>query len=151
MEGSDSELIHSGKGLNEFSRRDAFDLLKRLAECIDAAVANFLGNGCNRQRAVNHQILCYFDPVPHLKLMGRSMPALLFRLSSMHTVFSYSGSSIWIFRKSWRKLAHLVGGGYFTPWNIVLAAAVIVAIPTLILFFVAQKYLVEGIKMSGIK
>lgn len=48
-------------------------------------------------------------------------------------------------------LAHLVGGGYYTPWNTVLAAAVIAAIPTFILFFFAQRYLVEGIKMSGIK
>ncbi|MGM0879823.1 MAG: LacI family DNA-binding transcriptional regulator [Bacillota bacterium] len=56
--------------------------------------------------------------------------------------------NLWVVQQ---RLAHLVGGGYFTPWNIVLAAAVIVAIPTLILFFVAQKYLVEGIKMSGIK
>lgn len=49
------------------------------------------------------------------------------------------------------QLAHLIGGGYFTPWNIVLAAAVIAAVPTFILFFVMQRYLVEGIKMTGIK
>lgn len=57
-------------------------------------------------------------------------------------------SNLWVVQQ---KLAHIVGGGYFTPWNVVLAAAVIVAIPTFILFFVAQRYLVEGIKMSGIK
>lgn len=49
------------------------------------------------------------------------------------------------------QLANLVGGGYVTPWNIVLAAAVIAALPTFLLFFVMQKYLVEGIKMTGIK
>lgn len=49
------------------------------------------------------------------------------------------------------QLAYLVGGGYFTPWNIVLAAAVLAAIPTFVLFFLAQRHLVEGIKMSGIK
>jgi multiple sugar transport system permease protein len=48
-------------------------------------------------------------------------------------------------------LANLVSGGYFTPWNIVLAASVLLAIPTFILFFMMQKYLVEGIKMTGIK
>lgn len=48
-------------------------------------------------------------------------------------------------------LANLVGGGYYTPWNVVLAASVIAAIPTFVLFFVMQKYLVEGIKMTGIK
>lgn len=55
---------------------------------------------------------------------------------------------LWVVQQ---ELAHLVGGGYFTPWNIVLAAAVIAAMPTFILFFIAQRYLVEGIKMTGIK
>lgn len=48
-------------------------------------------------------------------------------------------------------LASLVGGGYFTPWNVVLAAAVLSTIPTFLLFFGAQRFLVDGIKMSGIK
>jgi multiple sugar transport system permease protein len=48
-------------------------------------------------------------------------------------------------------LANMVGSGYSTPWNIVLASAVIAAVPTFILFFVMQKHLVEGIKMTGIK
>jgi multiple sugar transport system permease protein len=56
--------------------------------------------------------------------------------------------TLWVVQQ---ELASLVGGGYFTPWNIVLAAAVIAAVPTVILFLIAQKYLVEGIKMSGIK
>jgi multiple sugar transport system permease protein len=48
-------------------------------------------------------------------------------------------------------LAHLVGGGYTNPWNVVLAAAVVACIPTFLLFFFMQKYLVSGIKMTGIK
>ena len=44
-----------------------------------------------------------------------------------------------------------VGGGYFTSLEFLLAAAVLAAIPTFILFFLAQRLLVEGIKMSGIK
>ncbi|MGG6313927.1 carbohydrate ABC transporter permease [Paenibacillus macerans] len=56
--------------------------------------------------------------------------------------------SLWVVQQ---QLANLVGGGYYTPWNVVLAAAVIAALPTLILFFMAQRYLVEGIKMTGIK
>lgn len=55
---------------------------------------------------------------------------------------------LWVVQQ---QLAHLVGGGYFTPWNEVLAAAIIAAVPTFLLFFITQKYLVEGIKMSGIK
>lgn len=49
------------------------------------------------------------------------------------------------------QLASLVGSGYFSPWNVILAAAVIAAIPTFILFFLTQRHLVEGIKMTGIK
>lgn len=56
--------------------------------------------------------------------------------------------SLWVIQV---QLANLAGGGYFTPWNIVLAAAVLAAIPTFVLFFLAQRHLVEGIKMSGIK
>ncbi|QGR00253.1 carbohydrate ABC transporter permease [Paenibacillus psychroresistens] len=48
-------------------------------------------------------------------------------------------------------LASLVGGGYTTPWNVVLAAAVLACIPTFLMFFLMQKYLVNGIKMTGIK
>lgn len=48
-------------------------------------------------------------------------------------------------------LANIVGGGYETPWSIVLAAALISALPTFVLFFIMQKQLVEGIKTSGIK
>ncbi|WP_261133464.1 carbohydrate ABC transporter permease [Bacillus sp. Marseille-Q3570] len=48
-------------------------------------------------------------------------------------------------------LANIVGGGYETSWSIVLAAALLGAIPTFLLFFFMQKHLVEGIKMTGIK
>ena len=36
-------------------------------------------------------------------------------------------------------------------WNLVLAASCITIIPTVVIFLVFQRYLVEGIKMSGIK
>jgi multiple sugar transport system permease protein len=48
-------------------------------------------------------------------------------------------------------LANIVGGGYETEWSIVLAAALLGAIPTFMLFFLMQRYLVDGIKMTGIK
>jgi len=38
-----------------------------------------------------------------------------------------------------------------TMWNLMMAASVIVAIPTLILFFSCQKYFIEGITLTGIK
>ncbi len=48
-------------------------------------------------------------------------------------------------------LANLMGSAYSTPWPTILASAVIAALPTFVLFFALQKYLVEGIKMTGIK
>jgi multiple sugar transport system permease protein len=36
-------------------------------------------------------------------------------------------------------------------WNLVLAASCITIVPTIAIFLVFQRYLVEGIKMSGIK
>jgi multiple sugar transport system permease protein len=48
-------------------------------------------------------------------------------------------------------LANMVGSGYSTPWNIILASAVVAALPTFLLFFILQRHLVEGIKMTGIK
>lgn len=48
-------------------------------------------------------------------------------------------------------LANLSGSGYATPWNVLIASAAVAALPTFILFLILQKYLVEGIKMSGIK
>jgi len=36
-------------------------------------------------------------------------------------------------------------------WNLILAASCITALPTILLFAIFQRYLVEGIKMSGVK
>ena len=38
-----------------------------------------------------------------------------------------------------------------SPWNAIMAAGVIAVAPTILLFFILQKYLVEGVKMSGLK
>ncbi|APT76000.1 sugar ABC transporter ATP-binding protein [Marinitoga sp. 1135] len=40
---------------------------------------------------------------------------------------------------------------YGSYWNQSMAAATLTFIPTLIFFFLAQKYLIEGIKLSGMK
>ncbi|MGO9412773.1 MAG: carbohydrate ABC transporter permease [Spirochaetia bacterium] len=42
-------------------------------------------------------------------------------------------------------------GERMIAWNLVLAASCITIIPTVVIFLVFQRYLVEGIKMSGIK
>ena len=38
-----------------------------------------------------------------------------------------------------------------TDWNLLMAGSLMATIPILIIFFAAQKYFVEGIKLSGIK
>ena len=38
-----------------------------------------------------------------------------------------------------------------TMWNLMMAASVVVAIPTLVLFFSCQKYFIEGVTLTGIK
>ena len=47
-------------------------------------------------------------------------------------------------------LANFIGRND-TPWNAIMASGVITVIPIIVIFFVLQKNLVEGIKMSGIK
>jgi multiple sugar transport system permease protein len=43
------------------------------------------------------------------------------------------------------------GQGGEMQWEIVLAASVIITIPMIIIFFLAQRYFIEGIKTTGIK
>lgn len=45
----------------------------------------------------------------------------------------------------------LFQGAYSAQWNYMMAAVAVVVLPSLVLFFFAQKYFVEGISMTGIK
>jgi multiple sugar transport system permease protein len=47
-------------------------------------------------------------------------------------------------------LQHFIGS-YSTQWNVLMAAAVIVIIPPIIVFLVGQRYFVEGVTLTGIK
>jgi multiple sugar transport system permease protein len=38
---------------------------------------------------------------------------------------------------------------YFTPWNLLMAAAALVILPVLLVFIYAQRYIVEGISLTG--
>lgn len=40
---------------------------------------------------------------------------------------------------------------YFVEWNILMAATTIVLIPPVIVFFIAQKYFIQGVVFTGIK
>ena len=42
-------------------------------------------------------------------------------------------------------------GSYSSQWTLIMAGSVLALIPTVLLFFFAQKYFVEGIVMSGLK
>lgn len=42
-------------------------------------------------------------------------------------------------------------GQYTVKWNLLMAAAVIASVPTIVLFVALQRRIVEGVKMSGIK
>lgn len=38
-----------------------------------------------------------------------------------------------------------------TQWNVMMAASIIVMLPTLVIFFFSQKYFIEGIALTGVK
>ena len=40
---------------------------------------------------------------------------------------------------------------YLVQWNLLMAASALMLLPILVLFFVAQRYFVQGIVMSGVK
>ena len=42
-------------------------------------------------------------------------------------------------------------GSYATQWNLLMAATVIIVIPPIIVFFIGQKYFVEGVTLTGVK
>jgi multiple sugar transport system permease protein len=49
-------------------------------------------------------------------------------------------------------LARFLGGQQGeTPWHLLMAAAVMVTLPPLLLFFAAQRYIVQGVVSSGLK
>lgn len=42
-------------------------------------------------------------------------------------------------------------GMYTSQWNLLMAASLVALIPVLVAYFFGQKYLVEGIALTGIK
>lgn len=42
-------------------------------------------------------------------------------------------------------------GGYNAQWNLMMAAVSVIVLPSLIIYFIAQKHFIEGIVMTGIK
>ena len=48
-------------------------------------------------------------------------------------------------------LQEFTGGYGLAEWNLLMAAALVSSLPCLILFFVAQRYFIQGIVVSGVK
>jgi len=46
---------------------------------------------------------------------------------------------------------HIFRGTYQTQWNYLMAASLVVMLPCLILFFLAQNYFIQGIALTGMK
>jgi multiple sugar transport system permease protein len=42
-------------------------------------------------------------------------------------------------------------GDHATEWHLLMAAATVIMLPLLILFFAAQKYFIQGVVVSGVK
>ncbi|WP_169871434.1 carbohydrate ABC transporter permease [Shouchella patagoniensis] len=42
-------------------------------------------------------------------------------------------------------------GSYTSDWNLIMAAATVMTVPAILIFFLGQKYFVEGITLTGIK
>ena len=42
-------------------------------------------------------------------------------------------------------------GQYTVYWNLLMAGSTIALVPVLIIFFIAQRYFVEGITLTGLK
>jgi multiple sugar transport system permease protein len=66
----------------------------------------------------------------------------------------FLGPLIYISSPAKRTLAlglYAFQGQYSTDWNYLMAASAVVMLPLLILFFVGQKYFIQGVVISGVK
>ncbi len=59
-----------------------------------------------------------------------------------------SSASKWTIALALRNFVTAYGG---TPWNLLMAASIVALLPTLLIFFVAQRYFIQGIVVSGVK
>jgi multiple sugar transport system permease protein len=101
------------------------------------------------------------DGASHLKIFSRivlplSKPALA-------TVGMFTFMAVWndflgplIFLNDRAKLTLALGlrvfqQQYTAQWNLMMAVSIVVILPTLIIFFVGQRYFIEGITFAGLK
>ncbi len=86
--------------------------------------------------------------------MAKPVLALVSLFTFIGAWNNYVGPLIYITSESKYPLAlgmPMFMSRYGTYWNQAMAAAILTLLPTIIFFFFAQKYLIEGIKLSGMK
>lgn len=103
----------------------------------------------------------YVDGAGHLKIFWTIILPLSKQALIVVGLFTYLNS--WndylapvIYLSSQKKYTLMLGltlfqGAYAAQWNLMMAAAAIVVLPSLAIFLFAQKYFIEGIAMTGIK
>ncbi len=89
-------------------------------------------------------------------LLPQVKPALatLAIFSFMHNWNDFLGPLIYLASPAKRTLAlglYAFQGQFSTDWNYLMAASAVVMLPLLVLFFVGQKYFIQGVVISGVK
>jgi multiple sugar transport system permease protein len=86
--------------------------------------------------------------------LARPVLATIVILSVIHHWNDFLRPLIYINSTDLRTLAlglAMFKSEYLVEWNLMMAAATVMLMPILVLFFVAQRYFVQGIVMTGIK
>ena len=103
----------------------------------------------------------YIDGATHIQIFTRIMlpltkPALVVvgMFAFMNTWNDFLGPLIYL--NSDKKYTVALGlqlfiGSYRAEWQLMMAAACLVVIPAVIVFMIGQRYLIEGITMTGVK
>jgi ABC-type glycerol-3-phosphate transport system permease component len=86
--------------------------------------------------------------------LARPVLATIIVLSVIHHWNDFLRPLVYLNSESMRTLAlglSLFKSEYLVEWNLMMAAASLMLLPILVLFFLAQRYFVQGIVMTGIK
>jgi multiple sugar transport system permease protein len=89
-------------------------------------------------------------------LLPQAKPALVTvaLFSFMANWNDFLGPLIYLSSPAKRTLAlglYAFQGQYATDWNYLMAASTVVMLPPLVLFFIGQKYFIQGVVISGVK
>lgn len=103
----------------------------------------------------------YIDGATHLQIYGRiilplTKPALVVvgMFAFMNTWNDFLGPLIYLNSDDKYTVAlglQLFIGSYRAEWQLMMAAACLVVIPAILVFMLGQRYLIEGITMTGVK